>query len=384
MSGCPCRALGILVILLFAPPVRSLSPAEQQEDSESTFTRLLRSAVELSPDPCGPPYGREADTHSTPLESRVFDVAAAMITTTLNAEAYSHRSPKERAVELLRTLEAVSAQVNSAWPEESRFHFEVLDLSPALVVKTSIRARQTFFVFGVAEEDGKGIGNARWRLVGSRTDDADRPAPVSLLDLYAIQRGPSGRARFLARFTQTGCAGPFGVSYDVREWEPTGIGALSEIIQQGGAFGLDDRVPGFAWIGRLQTQGPLMTLPYCVFSAIDTWHNPSLCAVDTYNVSGDEIRFESRRYNRPELVPVAKAIEHAQRRDYPAVLGYCASNDIARKLVRSLPPSVFADELRVTRKPGGVKRVELGYEPTFSFDVERRGGRWLVIAFDTK
>jgi hypothetical protein len=285
-------------------------------------------------------------------------------------------------MELLRALEAVSAQVNSAWPEGNRFHFEVLDLPPALVVKTSIRARQTFFVFGVAEEDANGLRNARWGLVGSRSDDADQFA--SWVDLYPVNRGPSGRARFLARFTGGGCAGPFGIAYDVREWDPKGIGSLSEIIQQGGAFGLDDRVPGFARIGKLQTQGPLITLPYCSFSAIDTWDNPSLCAVDTYDVAGDEVRFESRRYNRPELVPIAKAIEHAGRGDYPAVLGYCASNEIAHKVVRSIPQSVFADDLRVTLKRRGVKHVELGYAPTLRFDVEKRGGRWLVIAFDTK
>jgi len=141
-----------------------------------------------------------------------------MITTTLNTEAHSPRSPKERAMELLRALEAVSAQVNSAWPEGNRFHFEVLDLPPALVVKTSIRARQTFFVFGVAEENGNGLRNARWGLVGSRSDDADEFA--SFVDLYPVNRGPSGRARFLARFTALGCAGPYGIAYDAREWDP--------------------------------------------------------------------------------------------------------------------------------------------------------------------
>jgi len=218
--------------------------------------------------------------------------------------------------------------------------------------------------------------------VGSRSDDGDEFE--SFVDLYPVNRGPSGRARFLARVTGVGCAGPIGIAYDAREWDPRGIGSLSEIIQQGGAFGLDDRVPGFAWIGKLQTQGPLITLPYCSFSGIDTWDNPSLCAVDTYDVAADEVRFESRRYNRPELVPIAKAIEHAGRRDYPAVLGYCASNEVAHQLMRSIPQGVFADDLRVTLKRRGVKHVELGYAPTLRFDVEKRGGRWLVTAFDTK
>ncbi len=379
MTGCRRPAFAILVILLFTPPARSFSAPAQPDDSESAFAQLLKAAIELSPDPCDPPYGRETDSHSEPLESRLFDVAAAMITTTLNAEGQSPRPPSQRAAELLRALESVSAQVNSAWPEKNRFHFEVLDLPPALVVKTSIRTRQTFFVFGIPEKDG----DDRWRLVGSTASDAKHPPPVSLLDLYPVHRGNSGRARFLAKFTRSGCAGSFGVAYEVREWDPRGSGALGEIIEQGGAFGLDE-VPGFARIGRLQSQGALITLPYCWFSAIDTWDNPSLCAVDTYDVAGDEVRFESRRYNRPDLVPIAKAIEHARQRDYPAVLGYCASSEIARKLVRNIPLYVFADDLRVTSKRRDIHHVELAYAPTFSFDVEKRGGRWLVVAFTTK
>ena len=86
-----------------------------------------------------------------------------------------------------------------------------------------------------------------------------------------------------------------------------------------GSFGLDDKVPGFPQIGKLQTDGPLIIPPYCWFSSIDTWDNPSLCAVDTYDLSRDSVRFRSRTYNRPDLVPIAKAIEYAQQRGYRAV-----------------------------------------------------------------
>jgi len=125
-------------------------------------------------------------------------------------------------------------------------------------------------------------------------------------------------------------------------------------------------------------------LPYCWFSAIDTWDNPSLCAVDTYDVEGDEVRFRSRAYNRPDLVPVAKALEYAGKRDYPAVLGYCSSEDVARGLVREIPPEVFADDLRVTRISHTRERVEIGDPPAYEFEVEKRPDRWVVVKFSTE
>jgi hypothetical protein len=383
MTGCRWSALGTIVLLLLTPSARAFSASPQPNDPERIFTELLSAAAELAPDACDPPYGPDTDAQGRPLEIRLFDAAAAMITTALNAEDHSPRRPNDRATELLRRLEAVSARVNSGWPEESRFHFEVLDLPPALVVKTSIRTSQRFFVFGIPEEDRNGNRNERWVLAGS---DERQEAPVSVLDLFPVHRGPSGRARFLAKFIRSGCAGTFAVTYDVREWAP-GMGALNQIVKQVGTFGVQEKaddVPGFPLIGTLQTQGTSISLPYCWYSRIDTWDNPSLCAVDTYDLAGDAVRFESRGYNRPDLVPIAKAIEHAMRHDYAAVLGYCASSAIARKLVRDMRPYFFAEELRVTHPRPNVEHVEFGFATPYSFDVEKRGERWLVTAFTAK
>ncbi len=119
-----------------------------------------------------------------------------------------------------------------------------------------------------------------------------------------------------------------------------------------------------------------------LFAAIDTWNNPSLCAVDTYDISGDRVQFAGRLVNRPDLLPVAKAIEHAQAHDYPAVRSYCASAAVARRLVRSVPPFVSAaDGLTVTRAGRGRERVDIGDDDVVRFTVERRGERWLVTAF---
>jgi hypothetical protein len=171
------------------------------------------------------------------------------------------------------------------------------------------------------------------------------------------------------------------VVYEAREWNPEGIGSLEKIIHQEGALGLDDNVEGFPQIGDLRTDSSLITLPYCRFSAIDTWDNPSLCAVDTYDLSGDDVKFQSRVYNRPDLVPVAKAIEYAQERDFAAVRGYCASSEIADRLVREMPPHFFAGEIQVNASGKGSERVELGDGPAYWLEVEERQGSWVVVDF---
>lgn len=182
--------------------------------------------------------------------------------------------------------------------------------------------------------------------------------------------------RFLARFDLSGCAGPTGVEYDLHEWNPEGSGYLEQIIKQAGSFGLDNE-PGFERIGKFRTEGSLITLPFCSYSAIDTWDNPSLCAVDTYDLSGDNVHFRSRVYNRPDLLPIAKAVEYAEKRDYPAVRAYCASAYVAHRLIRENPP--HAEAILQTKRTGkDGERIEMG---EYFFDVEKRAGRWLVVAF---
>ena len=110
-----------------------------------------------------------------------------------------------------------------------------------------------------------------------------------------------------------------------------------------------------------------------------------MCTVDTYDLSGDNARFISRVYNRPDLLPVAKAIEYAEQRDYGALLGYCGSVKVADSMMRDLPHFVYAGtDIHVTPVGNGRERVELGDGPDYRFDVEKRNGRWLVVAFKSE
>jgi hypothetical protein len=92
------------------------------------------------------------------------------------------------------------------------------------------------------------------------------------------------------------------------------------------------------------------------------------------------VKFRSRTYNRPDLLPVAKAIEYAESRDFPAVKGYCASDDVAREIVRVMPPFYFAGDIQVIRERPGRERVTMD-SSSDEFDIEKREGRWMVIKF---
>ena len=374
--------LGCLVSLMGADRLVAQTPPTP---TPPDVRQLLQRLAGYSSDPCGgAPAKKEGDWRvADDLAHRLFSRAADSVAEALNANPADSALPRERATAALQQVEQMSAEINAEWPQDSRFHFQVLDLSPMLVVKLSIRFQEDFFAFGVPKEISRNP-NSSWRILGSNPGATEFTGPPSEIDLYPIHRGPSGDPRFLVKAIYSGCAGSIGVVYSAYKWNPRDIDLLDGIISQEGAFGLDDNVEGFPQIGKLKTDGPLITLPYCQFSPIDTWDNPSLCAVDTYDLSGDEVKFSSRTYNRPDLVPVAKAIEFAEKRDYHAVLGYCASPEIARRMVRVLPSDVFAGELQVSKHGDGRERVVLGDSPKYRFDVEKRGDRWIVVGFATE
>ncbi len=298
-----------------------------------------------------------------------------------------------RAVEALEYLEHLSAEINKSWQEEKRFHFQVLEVPPVLLVKMSFRNRATFSVFATPQLDPYSKPANLWQAIGAEDDHRyTRASGHDSLEFSPLHRGPAKRARFLVEFGFAGCGTGWGVGYYAYEWDPQNSGDLSEFIKlegsvsqeepaSGGKTSESERLDLFSPIGNLQTHGPLITLPYCWFSAIDTWDNPSLCAVNTYDLSGDHVQFICGVVNRPDLLPIAKAIQYAQAHDYPAVLAYCGSPDVARQMMRDIPPFVFAgSELRVKRIGDSKESIEME-DTGFHFEVEKRGDRWLVVSF---
>jgi hypothetical protein len=358
-------------------------PSPPQPD----FQQLLHKMAGGTADSCGGPWSAEHELVSP--EDSVFEQAVDAVTDSLNAPESGKATPKGRASSALKELERQSAEINASWPVENRFHFEVVDLAPALLVTMSIRSQGNYFAFGIPAEDDYGKPNRQWKKIGEGYPNSPDEVPYTSVALYPLHRGPSGNPRFLASFVISGCAGSWGIRYDVEEWQAKSETDIAPILKQEGSVGMGDEPIGtkvspkhpFPPIGELKTEGTIVTLPYCWFSAIDTWDNPSMCAVDTYDLSGDAIRFVSERYNRPDLLPVARAIEYAEKHDYPAVLAYCGSAAVARKIVRELANGYqFEYPLEVKRIGPGRERVRLADSGDPGFVVERRGDRWVVAS----
>jgi hypothetical protein len=378
-------AIAILVFLGF-----TLKPVYgRMLDAKPDFREILQKMTGEGATSCDALGTGKEDVPG--LEKAAFERAAELVELELDNPVTQEYSAKERADAALTKLQRESAEINAAWPDERRFHFQVLDLAPALLIKMTIRTRASYFVFGTPAVDDETKLPHSWRQAGDYGPESESLYLDVALELYPLHRGPSGNVRFLAVFTMLGCAGNTeGITYDAREWDPRGApGYAQQIIKQEGAFGIDSNPSGrgptakdpFAPVGVLKTDGAMITLPYCWFSDLDTWDNPSLCAVDTYDLSGNAIRFVNRRYNRPDLVPVAKVLEYAEKHDYPEVRAYCVSDAVARKMMREGGYG-FDTELETVRLGAGRERVRAAYSDDPGFVVEKRSGRWLVVSFD--
>jgi len=162
-----------------------------------------------------------------------------------------------------------------------------------------------------------------------------------------------------------GCAGSVGLFYRLFEGDPRRFGDLTLLTIDGVATReepskLKNLSGSFPPVG-LSTTGAGHYAAYCYWSVVDTWDNPSLCAADSFDVSGDRVRFQSRVTNRPDLLPIAAAIKHAQAHEYRAVLAYCRSASIARQIVGGIPEFIFADTFR---RSGGALRAGSCIEPS--------------------
>ena len=375
----------LLLFLVCTTASLAQSPAASQKNVPNHMEEVRQLLVKLSPEssgPCEPPF--QVDHDPTKVESALFDQTVGLVTERLNDSDRNDSSPRDRVQSALGEIEKASVEINAAWPADSRFHFQLLELQPLLVMKLSIRAHATFFAFAASEEkDGK------WGARGSDTDFQEQGWPASPIDLYPLYRGPSGNARFLARIFYMGCAGSYGVVYDAREWDAKSE-SLNQIVKQAGSIGLSAPEEGtkpspkfpFAPVGKFRAAGSRITLPYCSWSVLDDWDNPNLCAVDTYDLSGETVRFIGRSVNRPDLLPVAKVVEYAGQHDYEAVLAYSTSAAVARKIVSVMPPGLIAEDLRVKRINENTVRVELGFPSAYRFVVRRVNGQWRIAAFD--
>ncbi len=350
------------------------SRAKAADAAPPAVQALLRELAPASADDCS---ASVSASDVQPSEDQLFNAVAAWVADRLNGPTLAQASDAEsRARSALLATEHSSAEINKSWPDEDRFHFEILTLQPAILVRLSYRGQAKLVLFGAYDLSRAASidPGMKWRQVGL----ADPDPSASTIDLFPLHRGPRGRVRFLARVVRAGCAGSFGEAYYGYEWSAGGGQLATEIVKIEGAEGLDDAAAKY--VGTFLTTGKTIQLPYCFFSAVDTWDDPTLCAADSFDLSGDNAHFTGRIYNAPDLVVVNSAIRHAQARDDLALRGYCTSDAVARKLIRDIPVFRAAEALERSKIGPAREKVVLNEGSTY-FNLIKLRGEWRVESF---
>ena len=355
--------------------------ALQTTEPIQQFQNIIAELAHATADDCGwesIPALPKFSADRTKLENELFDQADAAIVKALNGSAVSS---KEAIVQALDTMHNISEGLNKTWPVDRRFQYQLLYIEPTFVVGFHIRSRSTFSVFAVPDSStpSKKGKNTEWSRVGGDEHRWDEHNSDEGLELYELARGPAKLSRFLSKSSHVSCGdGQTGIEYIGYEWSPYWTGDLNEVLRRNGAVSGEV----FPAIGKLQTKGPKITLPYCWWSAVDSSVWATLCSVDSYDLSGDYVRFLSTRTNRPDLETVAKVIEYAQARDLNAVRSYSASETVANKLVELMPPFVFNEGESYGEPTGDRQTIDIeNGNQRLTFVLLRRNGRWLVVQF---
>jgi hypothetical protein len=359
----------------------------QQPNSANPLQKFQQDLTALAPasaDDCGwdEPHHSGFTGDTARLEDSLMEDADAAIVQALNAPS---AVAKDAVAHTLAALQATSDRVNDTWPANRRFHADLLAIDPAFVVTYHVRSRSTWSVFAVADEaleSGKGA-NTKWAQVGEDEFRWQEHNSGEEMAVYPLDRGPSKRARFLAKSSHVSCGdGITSIAWDAYEWDPASMGRLTAIIDVQGAGNRGD-YPQYAPIGKLQTRGPRITLPSCWWSALDMTPDAILCSVDTYDISHDQVRFIGRQTNRPDLETVAKVVKFAQDRDERALLAYTASPAVARKLVEQMPAGLVANLNGDPYPPlhGITQTIDLTNDSVLRFVLEKRNERWVVTQF---
>jgi len=371
------RQLAVLLAACFSLALMVQAQATPTIEPIQEFQGTIADLAPKSPDDCGweseAPPNISADT--TKLENKLFDQADAAIVEALNTSA---ATPAETTSRVLKMMQNISSTANQTWPDNRRFHYELLVIDPVLVVKFRIRSRSTFSVFAVPEHPRYPSTKKEWLRVGGDEQRWGEHNSDESIDLYELARGPAKFARFLSKSSHVSCGdGQTGIQYIGYEWNPSWIGDLLEVLRRKGAVSGEV----FPAIGKLQTKETRITLPYCWWSSIDSSVWATLCSVDTYDLSRSHVRFLNTKTNRPDLETVAKVIEYAQARDLPAVASYSTSAAVANKLTALMPPSVYNAGQLPSEPAGDRQTVDIEDGHHLRFVLVRRGERWLVADF---
>ena len=332
------------------------------------FGQLARRLAGLQPDDCEAPRATDLGSEEIyRIEDKLFAAAADVVLQSLNEDP--ERS-LQAAQEALDQLKRIGNRENNGWPEKSRFRFSLFTLPLALAVTLDIRDQASVAFFGVPQADHS------WKLIDmlSGTWPRSLHVPREDIELSPLWQGPSKKARFLAVFVGSGCAAPGGEKFTAYQWDPAWVGTLTPVLRRDST---DSDSDGYSQ----QLSGPVIKIPYCTPTVVDSSLWPQLCSVDTFDLSGDVVKFVGSETNRPDLQVIARVIEYAQKRDLQAVQAYCLTARIARQMTRLMPSQLyFAGQEWKQREPEH-EVIEFSDGWVIDFTLDKHEGRWFVSDF---
>jgi hypothetical protein len=101
------------------------TPVQTPEPDWGQLPEVLAPKVA---DPCAALAEEKQNTENA--ESGLFQPAASEVASALNSDATGPLSANESVAKALEKFEQKSATADAAWPNENRFHLEILDMQP--------------------------------------------------------------------------------------------------------------------------------------------------------------------------------------------------------------------------------------------------------------
>lgn len=390
VGGVKVRSVSVLLVLavltilgptLGATRSGTTAPAEQ-------FRELAQQLSSQPPDDCAPVARLDASVQSADrIGNKLFKAASEVVLQALRAHP---TAPLNAVTSTLNNLRSISQDTFVSWPEDERFKFHVLDISPALVVELSIRTQATFSTFIHGPVIGNDVpgGEAKehtWNFEGMGSSEWHNDAREEQLDLYALPRGPSRTPRFLSVMHQSWCAGPGITLNTAYEWRKLNYGSPEKFsfhrIKILDRQSTDpDKAP--PWL-KFCLADDRLSIPYCwdgVVNLGSVW--PAICSMETYDLSGDIVQLIGRKTDRPDLAAVLHVFEYARNNDLRAIEAYCISPAVAEHILRLLPPSSYFVGAFTKRISPDREIIEMGDDWDLKFTLERVHGKWMVSAFE--
>src|SRR5580698_7694509 len=113
----------LLTILVIESAVQShCSPPP--EDPADKISQLLQQLTSAPPDTCEPPGAAKPDPDQ--IERSILEEVSNLVLQQLNLGGSEPAAASENATEALGKIKTQSGGINATWPEENRFHYELL------------------------------------------------------------------------------------------------------------------------------------------------------------------------------------------------------------------------------------------------------------------